>query len=83
MNHPTDASPAPTDATTPEQALHAACAQLGLDGAHAELIRLAENAIYRLPGRLVARVCRPGRLQAAHREVTVSTWLQNRGFPVV
>ena len=62
MSHPTDAFSAPTDATTPEQALRAACAQLGLDGAHAELIRLAENAIYRLPGRLVARISRPGQL---------------------
>lgn len=83
MSHPTDAFSAPTDATTPEQALRAACAQLGLDGAHAELIRLAGNAIYRLPGRLVARISRPGQLQAAHREVTVSTWLQRHGFPVV
>lgn len=83
MNHPTRPCQAATEATTPEQALRAACARLGLDGAHAELIRLAENAIYRLPGHLVARVSRPGQLPTARREVTASTWLQQRGFPVV
>jgi Ser/Thr protein kinase RdoA (MazF antagonist) len=83
MNHPARPSTAATEATTPEQALRAACAQLGLDGDHAELIRLAENAIYRLPGHLVARVSRPGQLQTARREVTASAWLQRRGFPVV
>lgn len=83
MNRPTDHPSAATRATTPEQALRGACAQLGLDGDRAELIRLAENAIYRLPGHLVARVSRPGQVQTARREVMASTWLQRRGFPVV
>jgi aminoglycoside phosphotransferase (APT) family kinase protein len=83
MSHPADAAAAPIAATTHEQALHAACAQIGMNADNAELIRLAENAIYRLPGHLVARVSRPGQLQSARREVTVSTWLQGRGFPVV
>jgi hypothetical protein len=79
MSHPDDASGAPVAATSPEQALHAACTQAGVDSRSAELIRLAENAIYRLPGHLVASVFRPGKLQTACRldpwtEVVAGGW---------
>lgn len=68
---------------THEEILRAACAQIGIPDHPAELIRLAENAIYRLPGGVVARISRPGQAGAARREVTVSAWLASQGFPVV
>ncbi|MGK8558253.1 phosphotransferase enzyme family protein [Nocardia gipuzkoensis] len=42
-----------------------------------------ENAIYRLPGRVVARISRPGQLEAARREVVVSKWLEESGIRAV
>ena len=86
MNHRThlpDADTSPSPSPSPQEALDSACAQVGLDVAGAELIRLAENAIYRLPGGVVARVSRPGQVDTARREVAVSAWLQQRHFPVV
>ncbi|MGL5811404.1 MAG: aminoglycoside phosphotransferase family protein, partial [Nocardioides sp.] len=63
--------------------MRAACDYAGLDSRGAELIRLAENAIYRLPASVVARVSRPGQLRVARKEVAVSDWLRLRDFPVV
>ncbi|MBF6298986.1 aminoglycoside phosphotransferase family protein [Nocardia amamiensis] len=56
---------------------------VGLDVDHAEPIQVSENAIYRLPGSVVARVSRPGQLAAARREVNVARWLQQSGVPAV
>ncbi|WP_433635267.1 phosphotransferase family protein [Nocardia sp. CA-120079] len=56
---------------------------VGLDVDHAEPIQVSENAIYRLPGSVVARVSRPGQLEAARREVNVARWLQQSGVPAV
>lgn len=56
---------------------------VGLDVDHAEPIQVSENAIYRLPGSVVARVSRPGQLDAARREVIVARWLQQSGLPAV
>ena len=67
----------------PAQALEQACRQLGLSCAPAELIRAAENTMYRLPGAVVARVTRPGQLAAAGKEVRVSRWLHEAGVAVV
>ncbi|MFI2649662.1 phosphotransferase family protein [Micromonospora fulviviridis] len=64
-------------------ALMRACQQVGLDAMDAELIRAGENTLYRLPGRVVARVTRPGQGAAAATEVRVSRWLQQTGVPVV
>ena len=92
MNRPAPTPSTPTPATrqeqhrvvmTPAQALSVACTRVGLDAAGAVLIRLAENALYRLPGGVVARVSRPGQLETARREVMASAWLQRQGFPVV
>lgn len=69
--------------TDPFQTLHTACATLGLDASHAELIRAGENYLYRLPGKVVARVTRPGQIEAARKEVQVSRWLATAGIPVV
>jgi aminoglycoside phosphotransferase (APT) family kinase protein len=60
-----------------------ACLQVGLDAAHAELIRAGENTLYRLPGDVVARVARHGQMAAAAKEVRVSRWLGEQGLPVI
>lgn len=63
--------------------MRTAAAQVGVDARDARLIRLAENAIYRLPDGVVARVSRPGQSATAAKEVAVSAWLAERDFPVV
>ncbi|WP_433683372.1 phosphotransferase enzyme family protein [Nocardia sp. CA-119907] len=42
-----------------------------------------ENAVYRLPGGVVARISRPGQLETARREVVVSRWLEDSGIRAV
>jgi hypothetical protein len=69
--------------TDPRTVLDQACRQIGLDAADAAVIRAAENTLYLLPNRLVARVTRAGQLATAHKEVRVSYWLQDLGIPVV
>jgi aminoglycoside phosphotransferase len=64
-------------------ALGAACPTVGLEPSHAELIRLSENALYRLPGSVVVRVGRQGQLAAATKEVNVARWLESTGVPAV
>jgi hypothetical protein len=64
-------------------ALYEACRIAGLTSTGADLIRSAENTLYRLPGQVVARVTRPGQASAAAKEVQVSRWLDSLGFPVV
>ncbi|MFJ2568291.1 aminoglycoside phosphotransferase family protein [Streptomyces sp. NPDC087568] len=61
----------------------AACRAAGLDARGAELIRLGENALFRLASvPVVVRVAR-GRewLTTARKEVAVSRWLAEEGFP--
>ncbi|MEV0150001.1 MULTISPECIES: aminoglycoside phosphotransferase family protein [unclassified Nonomuraea] len=69
-----------TDASTAESAARAvldiASRRAGLDPSRAELMRLGENALYRLPGGVIARIARPGQLAAAAREVAVARWLE-------
>ena len=58
---------------------------MGLDARGAELLRLGENAIYRLRSApLVARIARTVRyLPAIEAEVAVTRWLESVGFPAV
>ncbi|MGO4616547.1 phosphotransferase [Nocardia sp. 2YAB30] len=56
---------------------------VGLDVDPAEPIQVSENAIYRPPGSVVARVSRPGRLAAGLRAVDVARWLEASGVPAV
>jgi len=66
--------------------LRDACAAVGLMGQaeQAELIRLGENAMWRLPSLgLVARIARDGQQHAAAREVRVASWLAANGIPAV
>ena len=63
--------------------LVAACRQVGLDAGKARPIRLAENAIWRLPNGVVARISKPGQDHQAERELTVAAWLTEAGLHVV
>lgn len=63
--------------------LHHACRRAGLDGARAELVRRAENSVYRLPGEVIARVGRSGQTAAAGNEVRVARWLERAGLAAV
>ena len=63
--------------------LQAACAQAGLNATGAEPVRLGENAIFRLPGGVIARIARAGQQQAARREIAVSRWLNASGVSAV
>jgi hypothetical protein len=72
--------------TTPDDlaaVLEAACAQAGLSAAGAEPIRLGENAIFRLPDGVVARIARVGQQSVARREIAVSHWLNAAGISAV
>ncbi|MEU6005937.1 aminoglycoside phosphotransferase family protein [Streptomyces sp. NPDC047453] len=63
--------------------MSAACRAAGLDDRGAELIRLGENALFRLASvPVVMRVAR-GRewLTTARKEVAISRWLADEGFP--
>ncbi len=63
--------------------MSAACRAAGLDGEEAELIRLGENALFRLASvPVVVRVARGEEyLPKARTEVGVSRWLAEEGFP--
>lgn len=65
--------------------LAVACSAVGLDAGGAVLLRLGENAIYRLGSvPLVARIARTtDYLPAVETEVVVARWLESVGFPVV
>ncbi|MGW0587812.1 phosphotransferase family protein [Streptosporangium sp. NPDC002607] len=65
------------------KALYIACQQVGVDASSVKPIRLSENAIYRLPHRIVARVSRVGQIQAAAKEVHIARWLEASGMPAV
>ncbi|MFG2377066.1 phosphotransferase enzyme family protein [Streptomyces sp. NPDC048504] len=61
----------------------AACRAAGLDDTGAELIRLGENALFRLSSvPVIVRVARGEEwLSTARTEVVVSRWLAGEGFP--
>lgn len=63
--------------------LHQACITAGADSDGAEVIRIAENAIYRLRGGVVARIARVGQSAAAVKEVNVARWLEDSDVPAV
>ncbi|MFJ7205241.1 phosphotransferase [Streptomyces sp. NPDC098789] len=75
---------APADSVSvSRRVLFDASRTLGLDTEGAEPMRIAENAIWRLPGKLVARISRPGGTPAASREIAVANWLAGHGIPAV
>ncbi|MEU7205475.1 aminoglycoside phosphotransferase family protein [Streptomyces sp. NPDC045470] len=63
--------------------LEEVAAVVGLSSADATPIRLAENDLWRLPGKIVVRIARPGQQQAAAREVAVARWLLQHDVPAV
>jgi aminoglycoside phosphotransferase (APT) family kinase protein len=63
--------------------LHRASVVAGLNSDRAEVIRLAENAIYRLGDGVVARIARTGQGAAAAKEVNVARWLEKSGVSAV
>lgn len=62
--------------------LKAACAEAGFPADGAEIVRISENAIFRLPGHVVARISQPGSDRAA-KEIRVAQWLAANGIPAV
>lgn len=71
----------------PEQAartvLDTACAKAGYDSSDATVVRLGENAIFRLSAGVIVRIARPGQLDAARREVAVARWMEQADIHAV
>jgi aminoglycoside phosphotransferase (APT) family kinase protein len=65
--------------------LRGACGEVGLDVRGAELLRLAANAVFLLPGpHVVVRISTPrSQLPGVRRTVQVARWLGEIGFPAV
>lgn len=63
--------------------LRVAAGRAGLSTEGAEIIKIEDNALYRLPDQIVARVSRPGRTTAAFKEVAVARWLERLEVPAV
>lgn len=64
--------------------LNCAGAVAGIDVAGARLLRIGENAIYRLPDRIIARIARTATYEPdARKEVAVARWLEGQGYPAV
>jgi aminoglycoside phosphotransferase (APT) family kinase protein len=65
--------------------LEEACSDAGILGDEAELIRIGENALFRLPhDRIVVRIARSiDVLKDAQKEVAVASWLREAGLPAV
>jgi len=71
-------------AESAQRALRAAGVQVGLatDGAH--LIRMGSNAVFRIPGNVVARVARSASMfDNAKKQVDVAEWLEAKHIPAV
>jgi Phosphotransferase enzyme family len=66
-----------------DEAVRTACRMAGVDVGAAEVIRVGSNALYRLPGGVVARVGRPGQMDLADKELRVARWLAAGGVPAV
>jgi len=70
---------APQPEASTDDVLAAAAAQAGVAADGAELIRDGSNALYRLPGDIVARVGPVGSRAVAEKEAAVSRWLNDSG----
>jgi hypothetical protein len=78
-------SPGSFSAASTRRTLEIACAVVGLGAEGAELLRLGENAVYRLrPVPLVARIARTvDYLPDVETEVSAARWLESVRFPAV
>jgi Ser/Thr protein kinase RdoA (MazF antagonist) len=64
--------------------VRAVAAKLGLDRGEIELLGpIADNAVFRLPGRTVARIATSAAGDRALREVRTGRWLATQGLPAV
>lgn len=63
--------------------LLAVAAHVGISVNDAHLIRVSENAIYRLRSGLIARIARVDQLAVARKEIRVARWLAAEGVPAV
>ncbi|MGW2364628.1 phosphotransferase family protein [Streptomyces sp. NPDC001667] len=72
-----------TVAVESRRVLEAACHQVGVSAEGAQPIRIAGNAIWRLPGGIVARIGRPNGQEIAERELAVAGWLTGNGVRTV
>jgi len=70
---------------TAQAALVESCTSIGVDPSDAELLRLGENAVFRLSTRpAIARISRNGdRLPEAERLISVARWLAANDIPSV
>lgn len=81
---PADRPGSPFTPESTKATLLRACARVGLDPSNAQLIRLGENAVYRLASPVVARIGRTAAyVDDAQKEVAVAGWLAIEGFPAV
>lgn len=70
-------------ATTSRAVLDVAAHAAGINSRGAEVIRFGENHLWRLHGRVVARIGRHGQDSAAAKEVAVARWLADAGVDTV
>jgi aminoglycoside phosphotransferase (APT) family kinase protein len=71
-------------ALTTRAIIDRACRAAGFDADGAHLIRLGENAMFRLREPVVVRVARTAAYEPdAHREVAVARWLEAESYPAV
>ncbi|AVT32462.1 aminoglycoside phosphotransferase family protein [Plantactinospora sp. BC1] len=77
------ASDSPFSSDEAVKVLGEACRTIGVSTKDAALIRLGENAIFRLPAaNLIVRIARGvDVIEDARKEVRVSDWLRNAGLP--
>lgn len=75
----------PFDSASLPAVLREACRRAGLTPENSELLRIGENAIYRLPAdRIVIRIARSAdRMGRAARELCVARWLAEAGVPAI
>ncbi|MFB7763649.1 phosphotransferase family protein [Streptomyces xiamenensis] len=78
-------TPPPPSGHPSYPALQAACTAVGLDPTEATPVRLAENAVWRLPGGIIARVTATGedRPRTARLELDVAHWLRTQNIPAI
>ncbi|SFE11581.1 Thiamine kinase [Actinopolyspora alba] len=67
---------------TAARTLEQVCQRASLDSAGAELVRIGENAVFRLREPVIVRIARTSRYaDAAAKEVAVARWLESAGYP--
>lgn len=72
------------DEAEARRALNAGCRAISIPTDDAELIRLGENGVFRLPNNIIARVARSAdNFTEAERQISVAQWLATHGIPAV